>query len=489
MARGRDNHCDTARTACSRRRSGALAAAARGGGSHSPPRRRGIVCVVAMIFLMLFAILAIGFFAATSISTQLAANENMVHQSQVAAESGMQWVRYQLATTDIPRNCPPEGLLEEALVQFEDRLTGTRNLGARRISYDGCTVSIPDGPGDYLHLGTGGAGFRVTMTQLGERLRVKVIGSHDGEPSRLGRAIEVDYVLVNHPSEVFDYGVASRGQVRFKANANTKLLGTPDGDAGVLATYLGSPAIQTGKGPIDGNLSVVGSKDQVTLGGGSVGGSSDAADIMATEVTVRAAPEFPYVHTSVFRPFATNVYNVSDTLHKNIRVPANAGATFDASDAIEGILYVESPNVVTFSGNVTVRGVIVFENANDPSVNVLTFQGNVTPSAMPDTAEYAALRARAAGLAIAAPTASVVLSGSVDGRIEGSVIAHQLTLSGSADLTVEKGSLISLGEQPTLIEGKTLHVAGNAAGNIPSAGVRLTASFLPDVTTYREVPQ
>ena len=441
-----------------------------------------------MIFLMLFAILAIGFFAATSISSQLAANENMVHQSQVAAESGMQWVRFQLATTDIPRTCPPEDLLQEVFSQFEDRLTATRNLGARRLGYDGSTVSIPEGPGDYLHLG-GGAGFRVTMTQLGERLRVKVIGSHDGEPSRLGRAIEVEYVLVNHPSQVFDYGVASRGQVRFKANANTKLLGTPDGDAGVLATYAGSPAIQTGKGSIDGSLSVVGSKDQVTLGGGSVGGSTDAADIMASEVTVREAPEFPYVHTTVFRPFATNVYNPSDTLHKNIRVPANAGATFDAADVIEGILYVESPNVVTFSGNSTVRGVIIFENANEPSVNVLTFQGNVTPSAMPDTAEYAALRSRAAGLAIAAPAASVTMSGSVDGTIEGSVIAHQLTLNGSADLTIKKGSLISLGEQPTLIDGKTLHVAGNAAGNIPNAGVRLTASFLPDVTTYREVPQ
>ena len=270
-------------------------------------------------------------------------------------------------------------------MQFEHRLTGTGNLGARRVGYDGRTVSIPEGPGDYLHLGTGGAGFRVTMTQFGERLRVKVIGSHDGEPSRLGRAIEVDYVLINHPSEVFDYGVASRGKVQFKSNANTKLLGTPDADAGVLATFPGSPAIQTGKGAIEGSLSVVGSKNQVTLGGGSVGGSSAAADIMAGQVTVRAAPEFPYVHTSVFRPFATKVYNASDTLHKNVRVPARAGASFDASDVIEGILYVESPNTVTFSGNATVRGVIIFENANDRSVNVLDFKGNVTPSAMPDT--------------------------------------------------------------------------------------------------------
>jgi Tfp pilus assembly protein PilX len=55
-----------------------------------------------MIFLMLFAILAIGFFAAVTTSTQVARNERDVTDALRAAESGMAFVRQQLSRVTVP---------------------------------------------------------------------------------------------------------------------------------------------------------------------------------------------------------------------------------------------------------------------------------------------------------------------------------------------------------------------------------------------------
>src|SRR5688572_126053 len=75
--------------------------------------RRGVVCIVAMLFLVLFAVLALGFYAATAMSMQLSANERSAHSSQIAAESGMQFIRYQLDALDIPADRPPAQVFEE----------------------------------------------------------------------------------------------------------------------------------------------------------------------------------------------------------------------------------------------------------------------------------------------------------------------------------------------------------------------------------------
>lgn len=453
----------------------------------APRARRGIVCVVAMLFIVMFAVLAVGFYAATSMAMQLSANERAVSTSQTAAESGMQFMRYQLATLDVPPEVPPESLLAEVAAELRAKMNGTANLAGRSVGYDGSKITIPDNAAAYVRLVNGGAGFRVTITQTGERLRVKVTGTPGAATSALARALETEYELVNRPSPVFNYGVASKGKVQFKNTPTTKLTGTPDAAASVLATFGGSPSIVTGKGEIEGDLSVVADKSQVSLGAGAVGGAATVADILAGHVHVVRAPDFPYVHTTVFRPYATNTYVSGAAFQKNIRVPANANPTFNGGDVIEGILYVESPNVVRFSGNAAINGVIVFENAGDVTKNALDFKGNVSPGSIPNTSEYTALRKRAAGLAIAAPTASVTMSGSVDGHVDGTVIGAKIWLSGSADLTINRGSLISLGPDPTLIEGKTVQFNGDGADNAPYAGVRFRAYFKPDATTYREV--
>jgi hypothetical protein len=460
------------------------------GGAARRGRRRGIVCVIAMVFLMLFVILAMGFYAATAMSSQLANNERATSAAQVAAESGMQYVRYHMACLDIPADKPADQVFSEVYRQLKLRMIGTGNLGTRGIGYDGRTITIPSDPTGYIVLNESGSGYRAQITDGGPgMLVVKVTGSHKCAPSGLGRAIEVEYVWENWPSPVFDYAVASRGKVQLKSTASTNITGTPASSASVLSTSGATPSIVTGGGPIDGGLGVMVNKSQVSLGGGAVGGMTDNADILARSVTVLdAAPPFPSVDTTVFKAFATNVYSGA-THQKNVRVPPNTNPSFRGGDVVDGVLYIESPNNVVFSGSATINGLIVFENKGTPADNVLDFRGNVSPAAIPDTAEFAALRLKAKGLALAAPTAAVTMSGSVNASVTGTVIANRLTLGGSADLVIRQGSLISLGGDATTIEGKTVHFDGNGKDNAPYQAIRVNTYFRPNPSTYREVPQ
>jgi hypothetical protein len=451
------------------------------------PSRPGIVCVVAMIFLALFVVLAVGFYAVTAMATQVSASERTAYVSQIAAESGMQFVRYQLACLDIPANTPPNKVFEEVYLELAAKLDGTDNLAGTVVGYDGKTINIPQGPSQFIRLQAGGPGFRVVINDInGERMRVRIVGCPENNRASLRRAIDTEYDLVNKKTTTFDYGVAAKGSVQFKSTATTKLLGTPDSAASVLSASTAAGSIVTGSGTIEGDLTVAKDKGQVTLGGGTVGGAGAAGDIVANHVHVVTPPEFPYVHTTVFAPFATNTYVAGAAYQKNVKIPRNTNPKFNGGEVIDGILYIESPNTVTFAGNATINGLIVFENANTPAVNVMDFRGSVSASAIPAASEFDALRKRAAGLAMAAPTASVTLNGSVGGFVEGTVIAGSLSMGGSSDLTINRGSLISLGTSPTLIQGKTVQINGTAADNPPYAGVRLRAYFRPDHVSYRE---
>ena len=454
---------------------------------RGPPPARGMVSVLAMLFLALFACLALAFYFATSMSAQVSANEMGTQSSQLAAESGMAFFRYQLTRLNVPPAVTTDKMMEEVHMQLEELLAGTRNLGARSIGYDGCMISVPEGDEQYVKLTPEGQSFRITLIAYGDRIVVKSIGSPGTRRSMLGRAIETEFKRTNRPSGVFDYGIASRGRVQIKSGGGTQLTGSPDASASILATQPGAGAIATGSGAIEGDLYVVGAKSDVALGGGSVGGTTDPALIAAQHTHVVPAPEFPLVDTTPFKPFATNTYAAGVPVQKNIRVPANTNPKFNAGDVINGILYVESPNAAEFRGDATVNGIIVFEAKNTPAVNSLDFRGTVSPRTIPAGAEYDALRAAARGWAIAAPTASVKMSGSVSGSVEGSVVAHSIALGGSADLKLKHGSLIALGGDPVLIEGKGVQFTGTAAIQPPVTGIRFTAFFSADLATYREV--
>src|SRR5438552_1905222 len=95
-----------------------------------PPlrRRRGIAAVLALMYVALFATLAIGFYAATNTAAVVSFNEQHRDTAKLAAESGMEYARYQLAGTRIPANKPANLIFTEVYNDLATQVNGSANL-------------------------------------------------------------------------------------------------------------------------------------------------------------------------------------------------------------------------------------------------------------------------------------------------------------------------------------------------------------------------
>src|SRR5687767_4362187 len=138
-------------------------------------RRRGVASVMAMLFMVVFSALALGFYAATTTSSQVANNEKRSTSAQAAAESGIQFLRYHLAAMNIPPGLNNDQLFDEVASQLETRLNNTPNMNNTRIGYDANTISLP--ASGYVKLDPKGEQqFKVTITRAGDQLITRVIG-------------------------------------------------------------------------------------------------------------------------------------------------------------------------------------------------------------------------------------------------------------------------------------------------------------------------
>jgi hypothetical protein len=178
-----------------------------------------------------------------------------------------------------------------------------------------------------------------------------------------------------------------------------------------------------------------------------------------------AEPEWPGVDPSVFRPYATNVYSGSgagDLTLSNIRIPPNTNPTFSGNVTIRGVVYVESPNKVKFSGNANVVGVIVCEEpaVNDLKKNYIHFTGNMSTSGvenLPAEPTYDGLR-ELTGTFLLAPGFSTKFTGNFN-TINGCMVASEFEFSGNAGGRI-KGGVLNLrdstfrmtGDSPILVD-------------------------------------
>ncbi len=448
-----------------------------------------------MLYLVLFATLAIGFYAATTMSVQVTRNERDGANAMLAADSGLSFMRYQLAQVSTPASTTGTAVIDDLLTDLKVQLESTTNLGSNTVTKQGTdAIVIPS-----IDLGNGST-FSASIRWAEPNLILNVTGQTNGTNS-LTRIASLKYARKDvastsgPPATALNFGIAAKSKIQVKNSVSTKVLGTPSTAGSMLSTLGSGVSIATGNGTISGDLSVMSNTAQVSLGGGSVGGATFSSDILANHVHVVAPPTFPTVDTAPFKALAVNVYPYTSGGHyKNIRVPPNTDPRFNGGDVIDGILYIESPNNVTFRGHATVNGIIVFENKGNESVNVLDFKGNVTPTTIPNTAEFTAIKAAAVGLSILAPTASVSMSGSVDATLEGSMLASKVSLNGSADLTFKSGSIISLGTSLVDVSGKTVNFTGTGADKPPTTGVTFPSpppptNFKPDPTSYLEAAQ
>src|SRR5688572_11406619 len=87
-------------------------------------RRRGVTSMLAMMFLVLFGALALGFYSSVNTSVQIAGNEGDARKALLAAESGMSYVQLLLSNVSIRRGTPENQIWGQVVPQVLGQVEG-----------------------------------------------------------------------------------------------------------------------------------------------------------------------------------------------------------------------------------------------------------------------------------------------------------------------------------------------------------------------------
>jgi hypothetical protein len=456
--------------------------------------RRGVTAMLAMMYLVLFATLALGFYSSTNTAVQVASNDQRIARALLAAESGMEFMSYQLSIVDVPPEATESELWPNLIACLRRQLDGTPNIASKSIYTDNETIRVPATPEEFIKLDEDGGEFQATITNRGHKILVSVRGRY-GETVALGRGVQMEFGLAEKAHRIFDYGIATKGSVATSGQA--RITGAVDPAQGsILATSMTNPTPVDIQGPlVSGDISVVNPGANVAFGrGASIGGTNDPTAIVAEHIHKGVKePEFPTINTDVFKSYVTNPatglprYYTGGAVLENVVIRANTNPTFAGGVTIRGVVYVETPNVVTFRGNSTIQGLLVGPSAPTGNVatNAFNFAGNVQVQGVETLPETFGGLKKMTGSFLLAPGFAASFTGNF-GRVDGSMVADKFTFSGSATGVI-RGTVINMKDNVMTVGGSSeVIIAGNGTANFP-AGLTFSKKYesLPD--TYEEL--
>ncbi|HZN65552.1 MAG TPA: pilus assembly PilX N-terminal domain-containing protein, partial [Tepidisphaeraceae bacterium] len=463
--------------------------------------------LLAMLYLVIFSALAVGFYAQTTLSAQVTANERTQHRAQLAAESGVRFTRHLLSKLEV-RYCPEPDLMNAIHTQLYDLMADSGNLefGLQEVGLVdmGTKIVIPKDPYAIINLGEKDYGFRAEIVRNGRQLVVTVAG-YGGRASRgLGRGIEYTYTPDEIPAPVLQqFGVASNGQVSVAGNGLLK--GNPTAAHGSLyiTTNLNPVLTMTGPSEITGDVYIKNPAATTSIAAGCmIGGTSDPVERAKhihkpwpapwTDPTKPPPPEpeMPVIDTAIFLPYVTANYSAAmGNKIKNVRILAGTNPTFASGAVLEGVIFVESPNKLSFAGDCVIRGLIVGQNpttldAANLANNVITFSGQVTAhdAGTLDPAVYGDIT-KFTGTSLVVPRHNVMFSGGY-AAISGSICSHKLTFSGKAGGNIQ-GTIFGVGNQILSISGSSeVWISRPPTPKWP-AGMFFRSRWIPATNTYR----
>jgi len=465
----------------------------------SSNRRRGVTSMLAMLYLTLFATLAVGFYASTNSGAQVSLNEQRRYRALGAAESGMDFMRYQLFQTVIPPTTTADQVITQIYNDLTVQLDGTPNLGTKTIGINvGATeINVPSEKDQYITLGADGSKFRCTITRATlpvgtHSIIVKVVGAYSSSAIAAGdlAAVQLTYDPSERPTNFFDNGMASRGTIT--VDTKNPIDGDPASQASILSTSMANPPVTISSGSISGDITVMNGLNPLIAAGTSVGGSSIQADILANHVDhidPSSVPEFPVPDTSVYAKYATTMYVAGKPTYDNVYIPANLNPTISGPITFRGVLLIKSPNAVKFSGNVNFQGVIVTDNSGVGTLltNTLNFSGSGNTTAgldsLPDLPQFPPELRAMGGSFLIAPGYDVKFTGNFN-AIAGNIVGDRINIQGSSDLAIT-GSVVAL--KNTLTMGTNGILSFKQGNSLLHTGLRFSDRYVPNPASYDEV--
>ena len=465
------------------RSAGRFAGLARRHGS----RRRGIASVLAMLYMIIFSTLAVGFYAAVTMASQLAHNDEKALNAQVVTESGLRFVQYQLGRVRVPGNTPPNEMMQKIHEDLLAQQAGSPNFAGRSITLSGSTIHFP--ANDFIPLDERGAGFRAEISDAGDGLiSVKIHGRYRG--TTISRMIQMHFESVISSLNVFDFGIVTRGPINVSGGGVIGGGGVA-ADGSILSLSKNPyPISLSGTSGIAGNVYMTNKTGNVNISGGGVTIAGKKAPELYNHIIKGVEePELPESDSRIFLPYAVNTYKPGQKVYTNVIIPPNTNPSFTGDTEIHGVLYIQYPNKVTFNSHTIIRGTIVVENGATPSTkNLITFGGGVEAYAVTtvptDTIPEDSPLRKLVGSTLLAPGFHVSLGGQ-SGSIGGIMMAHSYEFTGGSGGVIE-GTFIGLGDVEMKFTGGASIARSKPSGPIP-VGLVFPRTFRPLRETYLEI--
>jgi hypothetical protein len=412
--------------------------------------RRGFAAILSTILLTALAALAVAFCWLANANLFQSRGGREMLTAQMQAESGLAYLSYKLQRVELPIAGVGQEILDTVANHLALELEGSEEPLGLRVLYDGNTVTLPD-----MRFTDGGRTFRADMWMVGiYMLRLRMTGT-SGDTQR---CLEVDFAVYGgHP--IFGYGLSSKGAICLEGNID--FLGQNNASEGDLLSMASGQAFRLlGTLGLDGDMYAADSNAMISVSGdGTIGGASMGGFEVWDHLHIgEGVPEFPEMDTAPFVPFATNIVDSNtDTAglntFKNIRIKAGTNPTFSGGTKLNGVIYVESPNIVMFAQGTTVTGIIVTEDAGSPGPDkVIKFENSTScygVEDLPDNEMFHELR-EMTGTFILAPSFRVKFENE-SGVINGNIAADHVKFENSFNGTL-RGGIMCYGTDEVMAE-------------------------------------
>ncbi len=429
--------------------------------------RNGSALITCTIVLVVVSALAVSLAAISGANLQVADNQQEANRAFASAESGLEVMRYWLGRVKIPSTTPPEDYLSTIIAAVRSDLE-TNSITNFTVNTDGSIPTVT------LNSTSGQTFMGQCSSVSSDPTIVKITVA--GASGAMSRTITVDFSIEPYRFPIFDYGIAIKGGLEFPNNP-TLTGATQNWEADIYIESAGSAlALEVGgNANFDGDIDIGNPLASVDFAGAVQIAGEYGATAIANHVNVGADPvEFPIPDTAQFQDYATggnldpSVLTAPGTTLVNTVIPPGMNPTFEGNVRIQGVLFINAPNIVTFAGNVDLQGLIVFNGSAGPSE--IEFAGNFASSPCPPgvIADGSVLE----GSCILAPHADLSFTGNFS-AIEGVIAADSVYFSANASAAV-KGTVISYSTDPD----ENARVEGNVSLNFDRAAmVEIPAGF------------
>jgi hypothetical protein len=388
-------------------------------------------------------------------NVQLAENQRKANRARANAESGLDIVRCWSNPVSIPGTTAPEDRFGQIASSFQNAVSGISNI---TLDYDSSSITIPSVPLNFAN----GQSFYALMTPKPtvadpNVLQLDVTGMYGS----LTRTIRVNYKFGTRVHTVFDYGVATKGPLHLAGNIELEGINVSvESDVYIESENENEALSIIGNSQIAGDVRITNPDAYVTLQGGQAGIGGETGDDALNHVSVgETPPEFPIPNPGYFEQYVVEDINYpsSETTFENIRIPPNTNPYFSGNVVLKGIVFIETPNIVTFAGNTTITGIIIGDGdyEDNSGTNRIKFEGTVDSSPvsdLPDEPQFSGLRDET-GTFLMAPGFHLSFGGNFS-TLNGAIAGNGIEFYGDAGGTIN-GSVINYSDEVMNLTGNS----------------------------------